>query len=150
MSIWFEGSVEITCSIQQVRDSFANQGEHHAGVVRLMPGLTSVELLEEGPDSLVIRTNEGLMTRTNISIRIDEDSVVVEFYERYEAGSKITVTTHHRDEFTRTAGGVAHRIVLSGVEAPGVLGFFYRNLGKSSIGNALLRSHKTFFENRES
>jgi carbon monoxide dehydrogenase subunit G len=146
MSVWFEGSNEIACNIQQVKDSLENYGEHTVGVIRLMPGLTSVELVEQGSDFVTIKTNEGLMRRTNISKRIESNSVVVELDEVYEAGSKITTKSHFLDEFTASGTGVKHRTVMSSVEASGVLGFFYRNLGKSSIGNAFLNSYKTYFE----
>jgi hypothetical protein len=150
MSVWFEGSNEIACNIQQVKDDLENYGEHFVGVISLMPGLTSVELVDQGSDFVTIRTNEGLMKRTNISKRIEATSVVMEFDEEYEAGSKITTNSHFLDEFTTSDAGVKHRTVMSGVEASGVLGFFYRNLAKSSIGNAFLNSYKTYFEEQNS
>jgi hypothetical protein len=146
MSIWFEGSSEIKCNIQQIKHAVDNYGEYFIGIVGLMPGLTSVELIEQGSDFVTIQTNEGLMKRTNISKHIDADTVVVEFDEEYQAKSMVTVNTHFLDEFTATDTGVTYHSVLSGVEAPGFLGFFYRNLGKSSIGNAILTSYKTYFE----
>ena len=146
MSVWFEGANEIECNIQQVKHALEDYGEHYVGVVSLMPGLTSVELVEQGSDFVTIKTNEGLMKRTNISKRIEAESVVVEFDEEYQAGSKITTKSHFLDEFTTSDTGVKHRTVISGVEAPGVLGFFYRNFGKSSIGKAFLKSYKTYFE----
>ncbi len=45
MPIWFEGESEIDCTIQQVKDAFDNHGEHYVGLIRLMPGLTSVEII---------------------------------------------------------------------------------------------------------
>ena len=81
-----------------------------------------------------------------ISKHIEVESVVVEFDEEYQAGSKVTVKSHNLDEFTTSGTGVKHRVVLSGVEAPGLLGFFYRNFGKSNIGNAILKSYKAYFE----
>ncbi len=121
-------------------------GEHYVGVISLMPGLTSVELVEQGSDFVTIRTNEGLMKRTNISKLIEAESVVVEFDEEYQAGSMITTMSHFLDEFTTSNTGVKHRTVMSGVEAPGLLGFFYRNFGSSNIGNAFLTSYKAYFE----
>ncbi len=93
---------------------------------------------------MIIKTNEGLMKRTNISKRIEAESVVVEFDEEYQAGSMITTKSHFLDEFTTSDTGVKHRTVMSGVEAPGLLGFFYRNFGKSNTGNAFLKSYKTY------
>ena len=146
MSVWFEGSNEIECSIQQVKQSFKNPGEHYVGVISLMPGLTSVELVEQGSDFVFIRTNEGISKRTNISKHIEVESVVVEFDEEYQAGSKLTVKSHYLNEFTPNGTGVKHRVVMSGVEAPGLLGFFYRNFGRSNTGNANLKSYKAYFE----
>ena len=146
MSVWFEGRGQVDCDLQQVKRSFDSYGEHYLGVIRLMPGLTSVELLEQGPDSVIIKTNEGLMTRTNITKRIDDESVVVEFDEAYEAGSKVTVTSHFTDEFTTSGTGVTHRTVISDVMAPGFLGFFYRRFGSSKMGNAFLKAYTTYFE----
>ncbi len=146
MTIWFEGSIEIECTMQQVKDAFDNLGKHYVGVIGFMPGLTSVELVDQGDDFVTIRTNEGLMKRTKFSKQIEAERVVVEFDEEYKAGSKITTKSHFIEEFITSDSGVQHRTELSGVESPGLLGFFYRNFGKSSIGNALLNSYKSYFE----
>jgi hypothetical protein len=146
MSVWFEGSNEIECNIQQVKQSLENSGEHFVGLVSLMPGLVNVELVEQGSDFVTIRTNEGLMKRTNISKTIEAERLVVEFDEEYQAASKVTTKSHNKDEFTTTAAGVRYRTVISSVEASGVLGFFYRKFGSSNIGNAYLKSYKTYFE----
>jgi hypothetical protein len=108
--------------------------------------MTSVELVEQGSDFVTIKTNEGLMKRTNITKRMEAESVVVEFDEEYQAGSKVTTTSHFLDEFTTRDTGVKHRTVISGVEAPGLLGFFYRKFGSSNTGNAFLTSYKAYFE----
>ena len=142
MSVWFEGEIEIDCSTRDVQRALENLGEFYVGVIALMPGLTSVELVEQTSDSVIIRTNEGLMHRTNITKRIEAESVVVELDERYEAGSKVTATAHFSDSFTATDTGVVHRLVISDIEAPGFLGFFYRRFGSSKIGNAFLAAHK--------
>jgi hypothetical protein len=146
MSVWFEGSNEIECNIQTVKQSFENHGEHYVGLISLMPGLASVELVEQGSDFVIIRTNEGLMKRTNICKLIEAESVVVEFDEEYQAGSMITTRSHFLDEFTTSDTGVKHRTFISGVKTSGLLGFFYRNLGSSNAGGAFLKSYKTYFE----
>ena len=146
MSVWFEGSNEIECTMQQVKHALENRGEHYVGVISLMPGLTSVALVEQGSDFVTIRTNEGLMKRTNIFTRIEAERVVVEFDEEYQAGSKVTTKSHFLDEFTTSDTGVKHRMVMSEVKAPGLLGFFYRKFGSSNTGNAFLKSYKTYFE----
>lgn len=146
MPVWFEGTQEIDCSLERTKLALANPSEYFVGTVRLMPGLTTVELVESGEDHVHIRTNEGLMKRTRLSREVGADSVVIEFDEVYEAGTKITVTSHYRDEFKAHGTGVTHNTTVTSVEAPGFLGFFYRHLGKSSIGNAVLASHKGHLE----
>lgn len=145
MSAWFEGSIEISCSMEQLVTSFEDSGQHFHDVVSLMPGITSVELLEQGQDFVKIKTNEGLMTRKNISKISESDRLVVEFDEEYQAGSMGTVKTHYYNEFKTNDELVTYRAILNVVEAPGILGFFYRTFGKSSIGNAVLNSYKTYF-----
>ncbi len=146
MTVWFEGNSEIGCNIELVKHAFENHGEHFVGIAGLMPGLTSVELVEQGSDSVTIKTNEGLMTRTSISKRMDADRVVVEFDEEYKAGSMVTTKSHFLDEFVPSDTGVTHRLVMSDVEAPGFLGFFYQKLGSSKTGNAFLTAYKTYLE----
>ncbi len=148
MSAWFEGSNEIDCTLEQVKRAVGDHGAHLVGVVGLMPGLTDVELVEQGRDFVTIKTNEGLMKRTNIDVRVGAESVVVESDEEYQAGSKVTTTSHFLDEFTTSGAGVKHRMVMTDVEASGLLGFFYRNLGSSRTGRAFLESYKTYLENQ--
>ena len=149
MSVWFEGSCEVDCDIGQVKRALENPGELYAGIVRRMPGLSSVELVEQGDDSVTIRTNEGLMTRSNISKRVEADHVVVEFDERYEAGSKVTTTSHFSEDYTTGDTGVTYRLVMSNVEAPGFLGFFYQRFGSSKTGNAFLQACKAHLEEQK-
>ena len=143
MSVWFEGDGEIECTIEQVKDAYADHGEYFVAVVGILPGLANVELVDQGSDSVTIRTNEGLMKRTNIAKRIEADSVVVEFDEEYRAGSRVTVTSHYWEEFTTSGGGVKHRLLVSEVGAPGFLGFFYKRFGASKMGEAYLTASKT-------
>ena len=148
MSVWFEGASEIRCGIEQVKRSLDDLGDHHVGVIGLMPGLTSVVLVEQGTDSVTIRTNEGLMKRTNIAKRLEAQSVVVELDEEYAAGSKVTTNSHFVHEFTSSDTGVSHRLVMSDVEAPGFLGFFYRKFGAKKMGNAFLKAYEDYFANQ--
>jgi len=146
MSVWFEGEGEIGCSMGDVQRALEDPGEFFVGVVGLMPGLTTVELVEQGNDSVTIRTSEGLMKRTNLRKRIERDGMVVEFDERYEAGTKVTTTSHFSDEFVTSDTGVTHRLVISGVEAPGFLGSLYRRFGSSKMGSAFLEAYKQHLE----
>ncbi len=146
MSAWFEGRTDIDCDLDRVQRAFDDLGGHYVAVVGLMPGITTVELVDQGSDSVTIETNEGLMKRTNIAKRVEADRVVVEFDEVYEAGSKITVASHFADEFTANGDSITYRTVISIVEAPGLLGFFYRKFGSSRMGNAFLTAYKTYFE----
>ena len=149
MKVWFEGTNDIQCNLQHVALSLEDLGEHYVGVVSLMPGLSSVELVEQGDGFVTIRTNEGLMKRTGITKQMESESIVIEFDEEYQAGSMVTTRTHYVDEFTVSDTGIRHQTILSGVEAPGILGFFYRNFGKSSTGKAILNSYKSYLEQQE-
>lgn len=149
MSVWFEGSREFDCNIGQVKRALENSGELYAGIVSLMPGLTSVELVEQGSDSVTIRTNEGLMKRANISKSVEADRVVVNLDENYEAGSKVTTTSHSSEEFTTGDTGVTYHLVMSDVEAPGFLGFFYQGFGGSKTGNAFLTAYQAHLEKQD-
>ena len=131
-----------------MKDALENCGEHYVGIIRLMPGLASVELVEQGSDFAIIRANEGLMKRTRITKLIAAERVVVEFDEDYRAGSKVTTKTHSLDEFTTSGAGVKYRTLLSDVEARGFLGFFYREFGSAKMGSVFLESYKTYFEKR--
>ena len=111
-----------------------------------MPGLTSVELVDQSDDALTIKTNEGLMRRSNLTQRIEAGRVVVDFDEVYEAGSRITVSSRFHDEFATSENGVTYRLVISDVQASGLGGFLYRRFGSSKIGQALLAATKARFE----
>ncbi len=149
MSVWFEDKGEIECSIEDVKQSLEELGAHYVGVIGYMPGMATVELLDHTNDSVTIKTNEGTMKRTNISVHIEAERVLVELDEEYQAGSKVTTTSHFVDEFTTSEIGVTHHIVISNVTAPGLLGFFYRKFGSSKMGNAFLTAHASYFENRK-
>jgi len=146
LAIWYQGEIEIGCGLPRVQEEMQNHAAHYACVVRLMPGITSVEIVEQGNDFVTIETNEGLMKRTNISKHLDGERVAVEFDEQYKTGRLVTVASHILDEFTPSDAGVRHRVVISDVEATGLLGFFYRRFGKSRMGGAFLQAHKTYLE----
>jgi hypothetical protein len=146
MTVWFEGTGEIGSNINHVKEAFENLGEFLVGVVSRMPGLTGVELMEQGTDFVILQTNEGIMKRTSIAIRIEQDRVVVESDEEYQAGAKVTTKAHFLDEFSAAKTGVVHRLVISDIQASGLLGFFYRRFGSSKMGNAFLNATKAFFE----
>ena len=148
MVVWFEGTNEIECDIDQIKQDFRDHGSHYEGVIGLMPGLANVDLVEQGDDFVIIRTNEGLMKRTNISKLIESESIVIEFDEEYQAWKMVTVKAHYLDEFTKSQEGVKHRIVISNLETTGLMGFLYKTFGKSNMGNAFLASYKTYFEQR--
>lgn len=146
MAVWFEGEHEVECDLRRVKESLSDYGQHYVGVVSEMPGMISVELVDQGPDFVTIRTNEGLMERTSISTHEDAEQLVVEYDEKYEAGSRVTTTSHVRDEFSATPSGVHHRTVVSDLTAPGLLGLLYRTFGRSSMGKAFLTSYQTYLE----
>ena len=147
-NVWFDGSNEIECSIEQVKHSLENIGEHYVRVVSKMPGLTNVELVKQGDNFVTIKTNEGVMHRKNIFKTTGGEDVFVEYNEDYKAGKLIKVKSHIKHTFTTSENRVHHCIVISKVRAPGFLGFFYRLFGKTNIGNAILNSYKMTLEER--
>lgn len=146
MSVWYESSGRVECNLERVTDALANLVEYNVGVVRLMPGITSVEIIEKGDDFVTIKTNEALMKRANISKRLDGERITVEFDEESRAGRLATIASHYLDEFTTSDDGIRHRIVISDVRTSGLLGFLYRTFGKRSMGKAFLKTHKTYLE----
>ena len=144
--IWFEGTNEIQCNISDLKSSLKDIGHHYAGLISLMPGMTNVSLIDQGTDFVTIKTNEGLMERTNISISSDDEKIVVEFDEEYRAGTTVTTNSHFVNEFNADGDKVIQHIVVSNLKAPGFMGFFYRNFGSANMGKAFLDSYKSYFE----
>lgn len=148
MTTWLEGEGEIATDIAAVAAAFDDLGGHYVDVVGRMPGISSAELLEQGSDFVTIRTNEGVMRRTHIRRTVADDRVVIEFDEEYGAGSKMNARSHFTQTFTAAGGSVHHRLVVSDLEFPGVLGFFYRTFARASMRKAFLSSYKSCFESR--
>ena len=145
-STWFEDFIIITCNFKKINDSLKNIGKFHTEITKLMPGINMSELIEQGTNHVTIKTNEGVMKRTNISKNIQKNTTIIEFDEEYQAGNKITTTSHHLEEYTLNGSKINYHLIISDVKASGFLGFFYRIFGKKNIGNAILKSHKTYFE----
>jgi carbon monoxide dehydrogenase subunit G len=145
-TIWFEGSNEIHCSLEEVKDSIANLGKHFSGIISLMPGMKEVELIENENDYVTIKTNEGLMKRTNISVSTKPGYIELEFDEAYQAGKTVTTNAHFSHRFEMTDSVINHRLVISNLTAPGFMGFLYRNFGSSNMGKAFMETYKNFLE----
>ena len=143
---WFEGSRIVDCNIEDIKLSIEDMGEFHKIVTSFMPGIKNVELLEQGSDYVNIRTNEGLMKRTEIKKIVEPNRVVFEFNEEYHAGRMITTNSHHSNEFSVSEKGVQQRLIISEVDAHGILGFFYRIFGSKSIGNGILDSFNHYID----
>lgn len=62
-SVWFEGTNRINCTIYDLETSLRFLEEHFKGVVSIMPGMTSVELIERGDHFVTTKTDEGIMKR---------------------------------------------------------------------------------------
>ncbi len=146
---WFEGTTQIDCDLQSVKTSLDDFGTHFLGVVRSMPGISEAELLEQGEDFVMIRTNEGVMRRHNIECSVSDDEVILRFDEVYEA-RKVTGRSHFEDTYTASnSGGVQFHSVVSDVQMNGVLGFLYRRFGRRNMGKAFLSSQKKYFESTQ-
>ena len=144
--IWFQDSTIMNCNIRIVNNSLNNLGEHYKKIISEMPGMTTVELIEQGNDCVTIKTNEGIMNRTNISVIAKEDDIIIEFDEEYKVGKTITANSHFVEKFNVLDNNVVLHLEISNLKAPGFLGFFYRNFGSKNIGSAFLASYKKLLE----
>lgn len=145
-NIWFKDSCKVDCSLHTALNSLNNKGRHYEQVVRLMPGISESNLVNETSDSISIQTNEGLMKRDNIIIEKHDEWVTIEYHEEYIAGKAMTSKSQIKEKFVKDDKGISYLLTISNVKATGFLGFFYRLFGKNSIGKALMNSHKTYLE----
>lgn len=145
MTIWFDGEHELACSFEEICSAWEEPGATFVSILKFYPGLTTVNLVDEKNDSVTIKTNEGTMTRTNLVSNIEANRLRVEFDERYEAGNKVSATSHFVHEFSASETGVHHKIEIHDVVAPGVLGFFYRHLASGNIGKGFLDAYTARF-----
>lgn len=142
--IWYQKSATLGCDIQDINTSLDNLGEHYKEIMLVYPGMTTIELEEHGQDFVTIKTNEGVMKRTNISVAKSDDNTVVEYDEEYIT-SKITTTSHGIEKFKKKSNGTEVSLEISNLTAPGFLGFLLRNFGSSNIGNGFLDSYRKVF-----
>ena len=142
--VWFEDTIKINCNISDVEKSLSNLGVHFKEVISIMSGMSSVELIEQGTDFVTIKTNEGIMKRTNISMVSKKGKMTIEFDEEYQAGKTITTNAHFVEEFEEKDNEITLRVEISNLKAPGFMGFFYRNFGNKNIGNAFLNAYKNY------
>lgn len=145
MRPWFEGEGTLACDLETVATALESPGQFFVQTAGLMPGISEAQLVEEGDGFVTIRTNEGLMKRTGILVHTDP-AIRIKFDEVYEAGSLATVTSHYLQEFVPVDAGVRHRLVISVLEAPGLLGLAYRWLASGNIGRAVLEAHRQHFD----
>ena len=143
--IWFQKSITIDCNLEDVNRSVENLGEHYKRLISVYPGVTAVELIDQGNDFVTITTNEGTMKRTNISVNGFESKVIIELDEEYIT-SALTTNSHIVENFEIKDDKVELQILIRNHKAPGFLGFFLRNFGSKNIGNGFLDSYKKILE----
>ncbi len=144
-TIWYQESTTIDCTLEDVNRSLNDLGEHYTKLINGYPGMTTVELIDQGRDHVTIKTNEGTMKRTNISVNSTEGKIVVEFDEEYLT-SMVTSNSHFTETFQEKDGNTELNIQISNMVAPGFLGFFLRNFGSKNIGSGFLNSYKNMLE----
>ncbi|MBC8147166.1 MAG: hypothetical protein H8E98_04200 [Bacteroidetes bacterium] len=143
--IWFQEVTLIDCNVEDVNKSLRNIGDHYKQLISEYPGMTAVELIDQGNDFVTIKTNEGTMKRTNISVNRSESKIIIELDEEYIT-SAITTNSHIVEKFDRKDDIIELQIEISNLKAPGFLGFFLRNFGSKNIGNGFLDSYKKILE----
>jgi len=102
--------------------------------------------VSETSNSLTIKTNEGLMKRSNIILQKNDTWVNIEYHEEYAAGKAMTSRSQIIERFENADNCITYHLTIRNVKAGGVLGFFYRLFGGKNIGKALMNSHKTYLE----
>jgi cell division protein FtsX len=145
--IWFEKSILIETKIEQIDLSLNDIANHFQQLIQIYPGITSAELIDQGKDYVTIKTNEGLMKRTNVSVNRLENKIVIELDEEYKT-SAITTHSHIIETFETKNDKIELHIEINNHKAPGFLGFLLRNFGSKNIGNGFLESYKKMFENK--
>ena len=143
--IWFQKSTMIDCHLDDVNMSIENLGEHYKKLISVYPGMTNVELIEQGNNFVTIKTNEGTMKRTNITVNRMENKIIVDLDEEYITRA-ITTNSHIVEKFERKDDNIELHIEISNHKAPGFLGFFLRNFGSKNIGNGFLDAYKKILE----
>ena len=143
--IWFQGNNSVKCNLNMVDIQTQDMGRLFVGLVTQMSGITQAELIEQDEHSVVIKTNEGQMTRNNITKESTGDKIILEFDEEYVAGKAITSRSHYVHEFEKTEDGFRHTLTISDVKASGILGFFYKLFGSKNIGKDVLKSVESYF-----
>ena len=143
--IWFNESTMIECNIEGINNSLSDIGDHYRKLLSVYPGMTTVELIDQGNDFATIKTNEGTMKRTNISVKRSEGKIIIELDEEYIT-SALTTNSHIVEKFEIKDDKVELQIEISNHKAPGFLGFFLRNFGSKNIGNGFLDSYKKILE----
>jgi hypothetical protein len=143
--IWFQKSSMIDSSVEAINKSLSDIGEQYKKLISVYPGMTTVELIEQGKDFVTIKTNEGTMKRTDISVDRSDNKIQIELNEEYIT-SKVTTSSHVMEKFEVKNGKIELQIKISGLSAPGFLGFFLRNFGGQNIGNGFLDSYKQMLE----
>jgi hypothetical protein len=143
--IWFQESTMIDSNVESIIKSLSDIGQHYKKLVSVYPGITTAEIIEQGKDYVIIKTNEGTMKRTNISVNTLGGKIVVEFDEEYIT-SKITSNSHFVENFQEKNDSIELNIEISNHVATGFLGFFLRNFGSKNIGNGFLNSYRKIFD----
>jgi len=73
--------------------------------------MSSVELVRNDLNTVIIKTNEGLMERSSIPVSKEGDGAQVTFDESYKAGRATTVTSRHTHYFTPTQLELISRLI---------------------------------------
>ncbi len=124
MKVWFDGTQTIDCTIDDVKESLGDLGRHHVGVVGRLPGPVNRGSARQ------VETERAWSSSTRPTRPVP-------------GHGQLTIFTSSPSD-----GGVTHRLVMSDVEANGLLGFFYRRFGSAKMGKAFLAASAGHLANR--
>jgi hypothetical protein len=99
MKIWFTGNTTLQCSFEKIKTETKQINLFITSIVGRMPGITSVEIMAEDIGFVKIKTNEGVLTRTNIVVSSDHSTITISSNEHYIAGKMIQVEADFKEAF---------------------------------------------------
>ena len=144
---WFQSKDSINASFEQLIVRLADMPRFNLGVVKYMPGLSKVALLAQSSDQLVIQTNEGVMTRTNFAVKIENDEAIFAFSESYKIGWIVTIKSEVESSFRSTKNGIEHHLEIKIIEVNGIAGWLFTKLGRNHVGKSVLEAYRGYLEN---
>lgn len=146
MSEWYKNTEYVERDMKTVKGLIKETNEYILNVTRKLSGISTAEITDSSEGSVTIKTNEGVMTCSQIKLDVEAELITLTYKESYQANKAMTVTSNQKDVFQKEGNMIKHTKVLEDVNATGFLGLFYKLFSKNKIGQALQRATKEYLE----